>query len=355
MNDDYTPQDLEGDTPPVVDAPEMCLKLTRLYLMFLFLWQSLFRISDAGILMMLSFVKTFVGYCGKAFRLEKMQTLSNVLPSSLYQAKKFLGKLDDTFDRYVVCSACHALYKFNECITQGGRKESRTCSFVRFPRHIQARMRAPCGNILLKKARSPTGTIYLAPFQTFCYKSIASSLQDVLNRSNCFEQCEHWRTLPKSDKLRDVYDGQMWDHFMYDSDGVPFLASPNNFLLMLNCDWFQPFKHTTFSVGVVYIVVANLPRHIRFTRDHVLLVGIIPGPTEPSRTISTFLEPLVKELQSVWKGVSIKIRNNDVVIRAALSCVACDVPAGRKLGGFIGHKGKRGCTKNFQPITGILI
>ena len=308
---------------------------------------------------MLSFIKAFLRCCGNILGIAKLSNLSSVLPSSLHQAKKFLGRLQDKFERYVLCSVCHALYKYHECIAQGttrGTQESTTCSFVSFPNHSQARMRAPCGNILLKKVKSPTGSIYLAPFQTFCYYSIIESLRDLLNRPGILEQCEHWRLVPKSsDRLRDVYDGQVWKHFMYDSDGVPFLASPNNFLLMLNCDWFQPFRHTTFSVGVVYIVVANLPRHIRFTRDHILLVGIIPGPTEPKRTINTYLEPMVEDLLSLWKGVPLIKGSNNVVIRGALSCVACDVPAGQKLGGFIGHKGKRGCTKCLKefPTTGI--
>ena len=160
-----------------------------------------------------------------------------------------------------------------------------------------------------------------------------------------YELCEQWRNRISSDKFTDVYDGEMWKHFMRVSDGLPFLSSPNNYLLLLNCDWFQPFTHTTFAVGVLYIAVANLPRRIRFIRDHVLLVGVIPGPTEPSKNINTFLEPMIVDLRALWKGVVFNIKGRAITVRAALSCVACDVPAGRKLGGFVGHRGKRGCTK----------
>ena len=40
-----------------------------------------------------------------------------------------------------------------------------------------------------------------------------------------------------------------------------------------------------------------------------------------------------------------KVNHKNVTVRAALSCVACDVPAGQKLGGFLGHRGRRMCTK----------
>ena len=96
-------------------------------------------------------------------------------------------------------------------------------------------------------------------FHTYCYKSLTNSLAELLNRPNLLKLCECWKTLAStSDKLCDVYDGQMWHKFMYDDKGNPFLLAPNNFLLQLNCDWFQPFKHTQHSVGVLYVAVENL-------------------------------------------------------------------------------------------------
>ena len=117
-------------------------------------------------------------------------------------------------------------------------------------------MRAPCSSHLLKTVRSSSGSEYLAPISTYCFKSISRSLEDLLNRPFIVDQCEKWRARAVNpDMLSDIYDGQMWTSFQYDSSGVPFLAAPNNYLLMLNCDWFQPYKHTQFSVGVLYLAV----------------------------------------------------------------------------------------------------
>ena len=77
-----------------------------------------------------------------------------------------------------------------------------------------------------------------------------------------------------TEKLSDVYDGQMWQFFQYDADGLPFLAVEHNYLLMLNCDWFQPYKHTQFSIGVIYLAIENLPREYRFKRENIIIVGI---------------------------------------------------------------------------------
>lgn len=37
--------------------------------------------------------------------------------------------------------------------------------------------------------------------------------------------------------------------------------------------------------------------------------------------------------------------NMDLIVRAALLCVACDIPAARKVCGFVGHQALRGCSK----------
>ena len=54
----------------------------------------------------------------------------------------------------------------------------------------------------------------------------------------------------------------------------------------------QPFEHTTYSVGVIYLVLMNLPRHEHFKTENVILAGIIPGPSEPPRNINTYLSPM---------------------------------------------------------------
>ena len=52
--------------------------------------------------------------------------------------------------------------------------------------------------------------------------------------------------------LMAIYDGQVWHE--YNSDKTKhFLATPHNYLLTLNVDWFQPFSHLQYSVGAIYI------------------------------------------------------------------------------------------------------
>lgn len=120
-----------------------------------------------------------------------------------------------------------------------------------------------------------------------------------MRRSGFLEKCEQWRHQNIPDFVTgDVYDGRIWQDFQY-VNGQPFLAEPNHFSLMMNVDWYQPCKHAPCSVGVIYLVVLNLPREERFKDENMILVGVIPGPKEPKINIYAFLEPLVDDLREL--------------------------------------------------------
>ena len=90
--------------------------------------------------------------------------------------------------------------------------------------------------------------------------------------------------------MTDVYDGKLW------KDWKPYLDIPGNLLLMLNVDWFKPFKHSPYSVGVIYLVILNLPRMMRFKPENIIIVGTIPGPHEPKLMINTYLQLIIQDL-----------------------------------------------------------
>ena len=165
--------------------------------------------------------------------------------------------------------------------------------------------------------------------------------------------CECWRQDNQSCSngvYRDIYDGMVWNDFLAPND-IPFLSVSHNYALQLNVDWFQPFDHTQHSEGAIYMSILNLPRHKRFLQENVLLIGIIPGPKEPHYHINSFLKPLVDELKQLWQGMPIELNNGmQVLVRAALLCVGCDIPAARKVCGFVGHRALKGCSKCLQSF-----
>ena len=76
----------------------------------------------------------------------------------------------------------------------------------------------------------------------------------------------------------------------------------------MNVDWFKPFQHQEYSVGVIYLAVINLPRAIRLKRENnIITVGIMPGPSESPLTVNSYLSPLVSDLLKLWTGVQLSI------------------------------------------------
>ena len=97
----------------------------------------------------------------------------------------------------------------------------------------------------------------------------------------------------------DVYDEQVWEDFN-DANKFDFFRKPRRYGLMLNLDWFCPYEQIrNFSVGVFYLVVLNLSRHIRFQLENVIICGIIPRFSHEPPT-NKFVAPLVAELKKAW-------------------------------------------------------
>ena len=274
--------------------------------------------------------------------------------------KNVLKLNEDDFIRFVVCPKCHAIYRFEECFTDSACKIPRLCSACEYPHHPHRSRRLPCGAKLLAEVTLTNNCRKYYPCKVYCYKHLKDSLHTLVSRVGFLTSCELWRLRnPPPDTMCDIYDGQVWQEFQY-VGGTPFLAAPYNLAFMLNIDWFTPYKHTPYSVGAIYLIVMNLPRSQRFRRENVILVGLIPGPTEPPVHINSYLDPLVEELNTLWQE-GLQVNSPDVpspiLLRAALLCSSCDIPVTRKVCGFYGHMARLGCSKctkefNEHPITG---
>lgn len=257
------------------------LHLSRCLIVLLAYFWLCFHISDNGMDFLLSGIKRCFEVAGMSS--QWMAGLALAFPGTLYYFRKELGLVNDVFVKYVVCPKCHSLYEFDKCYrTVGTTRISNKCSNVKFTNHRQRWRRQPCGAPLLKEVTLKCGSKRLYPHRIYCYKSIVESLRMLVKRPDFTAHCELWRNREVrsvSQVMCDVFDGRIWRDF-HTVNGVPFLSAPRNYGLMLNVDWFQPFKHTIYSVGVIYLVIMNLPRSERFKPENVILVGLIPGPNE---------------------------------------------------------------------------
>ena len=95
--------------------------------------------------------------------------------------------------------------------------------------------------------------------------------------------------------------------------------------IMIISDWFQPFDSTTYSCGVMYGVICNLPRDIRFKKENMLTLGLLPGPNEVKlHHINHYLSPIVDVLLELWNGFDLPTGKK---IRLAVICCSNDIPA----------------------------
>ena len=323
--------------------------LARWIIIFLMFVQATHKLSNAVISALIKFIRVLLSVLGHYSSLA--MNVSQILPTSLYMANKLENAL--TFQRYVVCRKCHRIYCINECL-DASRQIVKHCSYVAFPTHPHRTMRQPCSTLLMKTVELATGRTYFYPYLTYCYVGLGQSLQHLLDKPDFFDQCEIWRSREtKGGVFCDVYDGKVWGDFQC-FDNRSFLSEQGNFALMMNMDFFQPYKHIQYSMGAIYVTVLNLPRSVRNKQENTILVGLIPGPHEPRHDINTFLDPFVTDLKKYWNGVELNVASLKCtkLIRCALLCVACDILAGRKVCGFLGHNAHLGCSRCYKRFSG---
>ena len=316
--------------------------------LFITFFQLCYRISERGISMLLSFLKSFFlwiySLCPQS---TELKVLTENMPPNIYYLRKLVGGESD-ITIYVSCPKCNSIYNYEDCVItyHDGRTESMTCSYIEYPNHPQVRRRVKCGTVLLRRVQHEK-TNKLLPRKVYAYISLLPSLTKLCNKPDFLEKCEHWRHLNTSSEiLTDVYDGKVWKTFQA-INNRPFLQLPNNLCLKLNLDWFNPFDHVQYSVGVLYLVIENLPRSERYKLENIIIVGSIPGPKEPKKTINSYLKPMIDDLLILWKGTVLKTTSLFGVtpIRCALTCITCDLPATRKICGFTSVSSLHGCSK----------
>jgi len=145
--------------------------------------------------------------------------------------------------------------------------------------------------------------------------------------------------------IKDIWDADVFRTFK-GPDGRLWLDAPPGearLIFSLFVDWFNPFGNKaagkSASVGAIYMVCMNLPVHLRYRTENVYLVGVIPGPHEPSiHQVNHYLRPLIDELLLFWHTGIYFSQTADYLCgrlaRAVVIPLICDLPALRKIAGF---------------------
>ncbi|GET54719.1 hypothetical protein GLOIN_2v1775288 [Rhizophagus irregularis DAOM 181602=DAOM 197198] len=216
----------------------------------------------------------------------------NDFPDSLYLTRKKLG-LNDQFHSFVPCPKCHKLYKKEEVVDfkQEDNPAIMKCQHIEFPNSLVRRSHL-CNTALSEKISALTNQTIIRPNLMYPFAGINQQLATMFCR-------------PGSE----VADSHLG--------------------LMLNLDY----------IGIIYAAICNLPCDIRFRRENLLTLGILPGPKEVSlHKVNHYLAPIVNELETLWAGLTLNRTyecENGKRVRGALILVSYDIPAARKICGHV--------------------
>ncbi|KAJ3489496.1 hypothetical protein NLI96_g2091 [Meripilus lineatus] len=153
-----------------------------------------------------------------------------------------------------------------------------------------------------------------------------------------------------------VYRNLLGKHVRVDDKTLPhtYFSDPRHLAMGLSTDGFCPFRRRKKTAWPLILFDYSLPPDIRFHLEHILLVGIIPGPKKPVDADS-FLWPLVEEFLRLAVGVHTWDAYTDTFFQlcAFIILVFGDIPAISLLMRMKGHNGISPC--RFCSIRGVRI
>jgi hypothetical protein len=104
--------------------------------------------------------------------------------------------------------------------------------------------------------------------------------------------------------MSDIQESRLWQKFL-GPNGEQFSAHLGNLIFGMFVDGINPYgncqagKHA--SVTLMILVCLSLPVSLRYLPKNVFLVGIAPGPKEPSlEQTNQILRTLVEQLKLLW-------------------------------------------------------
>ena len=243
---------------------------------------------------------------------------------------------------YAVCpnEACHATYKptFQD-----------DSPIPIYPtRCTQSRFGKVCKEFLLRP-RDIERQVISKPIKPFVYFDFKDWVGSLLARPGFEDKMDSaWNTSasgdPTIDRMHDIFDGEMLRDFN-GPDGKHFSVGgeEGRYVFSLCVDFFNPLSNKQAgkkaSVGLISLVCLNLPPELRYKPENMFLAGVIPGPHEPPlNALNHYLTPLIDDFLDFWNhGVRFtrtEGHHQGRLVRCALICVVCDLPAARKTAGF---------------------
>jgi len=274
------------------------------------------------------------------------QNLHTDLPLTIDTLLSYMN-LEPKSKPHVSCPSCHAIYPIETSkpsayptrCTQRRAKNSPTCNAV-------------LGEVLDRK----DGSKVKKPIRLYLHHELEDWIARLYSRPELEAHLDREYSSTKPEVVWDIYASPGVQEFIGPDGETPFIKRPGNegrLVFSLNTDGFNPFGNKEsgkkVSTGAIYMVCLTLPIAIRHLIEYMFLVGIIPGPDEPSREQLNFLlAPLVDDLLLLWEHGYFLITTPNYpsgrLVRGAVIPVVCDLPAACQMGSFAGHSSNNFCS-----------
>jgi hypothetical protein len=211
----------------------------------------------------------------------------------------------------------------------------------------------PCGaDLWTTIERGPFG-VAVKPVRKYIHQGLKAWLGRLLSRPGIEAILDkHPRSLLKRRRdggsdVDDIWQGEVFQN-LKDSSGDEFFPGPPGELRLafsLSVDGFSPFQNKTAKQSAsstgIWMVLLNLPWHLRYLPQNIYLAGVIPGPSKPSNDdINHYIQLVVNDLQELWApGVFFSRtyeRPTGRTCRGLLIPVVCDLLAAHQVIGYPG-------------------
>lgn len=246
----------------------------------------------------------------------------------------------------VCCPACFSTYYFDNA---DPLSYPQSCTYQKYNTSKQ------CGTLLRNKSEEN-----IAPVRLFTYQDINHWIGRMYARPEIEEHLDKIPKVGSNGERIDIWDGSILKEFK-GTDGHLFMDKDNpaegRLVFGLNIDGFNPYGNkqagSHVSVTGIYLVCLNLPPSIRYKVENIFLLGIVPGPSEPSKEqINNLIKPLVDDLLVLWNsGIYLSKTPKYPTgrpVKGALIPLICDLPAARRTAGLGGHNCKKFCSECLQ-------
>ncbi|XP_021722865.1 uncharacterized protein LOC110690354 [Chenopodium quinoa] len=252
----------------------------------------------------------------------------SVLPNSFKQMKNIIKKLGLDYKNIDVCPNDCVLFWKDKIISD----KCSTCDALRW--------KTSDDGTIIELANGKK-----VPVKVLCHFPLITRLKRLFMSSKTSHLMRWHAEREKDGKMRHPADSCAWKEF--DVRYYDFSKDPRNVRLRLSSDGFNPFgmMSTQYSIWPVVLMTYNLPPCLCMKQPYFILSLLIPGPKGPGNDIDVFLEPLIDELEILWKvGVETydASRCETFTLHAALIYTINDFPSYGNLSGWP-TKGKRAC------------